>query len=538
MYDASNIIVHGSNKKESEEGAMSSDLQNNINLRDLVCSIRKGGPDDERALFEIDADVADFIRQDLLEKGKFYNDGQVAYYFNSEDKTLIEIDRSDTELCLVLDEYGLNRSEHIYRYILENLYSSAFKIGQRIEVHRLAYLKIDTFTLYLFNHGNQIYRVSQEAIELVDNGTDGILFISDSKSVPFQINLSNSNGSWLDEIIFSKTNLVSDELSPNERRLILVIWFYALFFENIMPTKPILAFIGERGSGKTTTLRKIGMLLYGERFNVTPLTNDPKDFDAAVTNSALVVFDNADASFKWLDDKLAIAATGGSVQKRVLYTTNKLVDYPIRCFIGISSRTPEFRRDDVADRLLIMKVERWVKFVAEKIILSEVIEHRNEIMSEAVLHIQEILGALRDYWTEIEAVDFRMADFARFALILAKYAGVYPEMEAIFNKLSTEQTDYANEYDPLAELLSEWVSGDKNAGREVTTNELYKELSGCALKRNEEFSHSFGNVQSFGQRLANSLTYLKTIFKITKRKGSARKIYYSLRLYLRSREGA
>lgn len=510
---------------------MTINKQNRENLREQVCLIRKKTrPDDKRTPFEIDADVANFIREDLLDKGKFYNDGLVAYYFNSEDKTLIEIDQSDTALSIILDRYGLNRIERIFRFVLGNLYTNAFIIGQRIEVHRLAYLKIDTFTLYLFNHGNQIYRVSPDAIELVDNGTDGILFISDSKAVPFQISLSNDHGSWLDEIIFSKTNLVSDELSPNERRLILIIWFYALFFENIMPTKPILAFIGEKGSGKTTILRKIGMLLYGEKFNVTPLTNDPKDFDAAVTNSALVVFDNADASFKWLDDKLAIAATGGSVQKRILYTTNKLIDYPIRCFIGISSRTPEFRRDDVADRLLIMKVERLGKFIAERKILSEVIEHRNEIMSEAVHHIQEILGALRDYWTKIEAVDFRMADFARFALILAEYAGVYPEMEAIFSKLSTEQTDYANEYDPLAELLSAWVSVDNNAGREVTTNELYKELSGCALKRNEEFFSSYGNVQSFGQRLANSLTYLKTIFKITKRKGGARKTYYSFKL--------
>jgi hypothetical protein len=71
-----------------------------------------------------------------------------------------------------------------------------------------------------------------------------------------------------------------------------------------------------------------------------------------------VAFDNADATFKWLDDKLAIAATRGSVQKRELYTTNKLIDFPIHAFVGITSRTPQYRRDDVADRFLIMKIER------------------------------------------------------------------------------------------------------------------------------------------------------------------------------------
>ena len=43
-----------------------------------------------------------------------------------------------------------------------------------------------------------------------------------------------------------------------------------------------------------------------------------------------------------------------------------MVEFPITAFVGITSRTPHFRREDVADRLLLFHVERLKEgFVAE-----------------------------------------------------------------------------------------------------------------------------------------------------------------------------
>jgi hypothetical protein len=296
-----------------------------------------------------------------------------------------------------------------------------------------------------------------------------------------------------------------------------------------MPTKPILTFLGEKGSGKTTTLRKVGLLLFGKNFNVASLTDDPKDFDAAVTNSHYVVIDNADGRKSWLDDKLAISATGGNVTKRELYTTNRLVDFPIRCFLAITARTPAFRRDDVADRLLIMRVGRIRNFKSEKRMLTEVLKDRDIIMSEVVRHLQEVVCALRDYKDNKENVAFRMADFAEFALALAFYAKVYDQVKIIFEKLALEQTYFTLEDDPIFDLLFKWVP--ENEGREVTTVELCNELSALALKQNIEFPYE-GKIQSFGQRLNNMYDNLSEFFKITKRRGQARKAYYSFSMKL------
>lgn len=87
------------------------------------------------------------------------------------------------------------------------------------------------------------------------------------------------------------------------------------FFHSIMPSKVILAAIGEKGSGKTSTLRRLGIILYGSKYNVAPLPTKPDDFDALITNSHLAILDNVDTGTPWLNDKLASVSTGQTIQK-------------------------------------------------------------------------------------------------------------------------------------------------------------------------------------------------------------------------------
>jgi hypothetical protein len=48
------------------------------------------------------------------------------------------------------------------------------------------------------------------------------------------------------------------------------------------------------------------------------------------------------------------------------YTTNQLSTYKPRCFSAITSRDPlSFKRDDLADRLFIVDLERRQEFIAE-----------------------------------------------------------------------------------------------------------------------------------------------------------------------------
>jgi hypothetical protein len=488
---------------------------------------RNEGVHHKRREFEIRAEVAKILLTDLHDRGQFYHDETQAYIFLESEKTLIAIGPDDTKCTLMLADYGINPSEEISCYLLDALRIEAFKHGRKTDIYRLAYYNAATFTLYLFNHGNQIYRISPHTIDLVDNGADRVLFLSRSNAQPFEVMEDEESSSWLDRIIVSTINFAADRLTRDEQRLLFTLWFYALFFESLMRTKPILAFIGSKGSGKSITNRKVGMLLFGENFDVTPLTNDPKDFDAAINNSAFVAIDNADTKCHWLDDRLATAATGGLIKKREYYTTNTLVEIPTHCFVAITSRTPQFRRDDVADRLLIMKVERHETFRAEKALLDEVLQNRNQIMSEVVRHLQRVVQALRAEQDADDSGVFRMADFATFAMKVARHVGIERQMKAIFEKLMSEQSAFALEGDPIFELLRTWAA--QNPGREVTNTDLGAELAELAEKKKVDFPY-IGKVRAFAQRMSQLRSNLKEFFTITERPAGGHKTLFTFTL--------
>lgn len=476
--------------------------------------------------FEINAEVANIVYDDLIDRGKFYFEGELAYYFGEAEKQLIEIHGESHAFAGLLARYGLNRSEHIFKYVLFAFYPKIFGQGSQIQVRRFAYYDGDSHTLYVSNHRNQVYRITPEKIDLVNNGTDGVLFLGDDKTEPFELLEVNHTRAWLDEVILDKINFAEDRLSGAESQLLFQFWFFSLFFQSIMPTKPILAFIGPKGSGKSITLRKVGMLLEGSSFNVMLLPDDPKDFDAAITNSHFVVLDNVDSKCRWLNDRLATVATGGSVKRRILYTTNQLTEIPIRSFLAITSRTPQFKRDDVADRLLIMKLERLEKFTNESELLHEVLKNRDQIMTEVLYFLQYILQSLRDYENADTSGSFRMADFASFSLKVARAMKVEGDVEKIFEKLSSEQSSFVIEDDPVFQLLTIWTQRGNNAGREISNGELCKELGEIAEREKIDFRYK-GKVKGFAQRMANLRANLREFFEIGERSAGKNKRLFS-----------
>jgi hypothetical protein len=492
------------------------------------------GKGDKRRPFEINDEVSQIIINDLNDRGQFYYDGFSGYFFYKGDKKLIPIEPENTDFNVMLSNYGINRSESIYRYLSESLHVSAIKNGKYTQVYRLSHYNPETFTLYLFNNNNQIHKISPDATELVDNGSDGVLFLSDTKNKPFTVSQPVDSDSPLEEAIISKINFEEDILTADERRLIFTLWFYSLFFIDIMPTRPILAFVGEKGSGKSITARKIGMLLFGDRFDVTPLSKDPKDFDAAITNSPYVALDNADSRSDWLNDRLACVATGGTIKKRELYTTNRLIEIPIRCNLAITSRNPCFRRDDVADRLLIMKVGRFTNWISEKSLLQEVINGRNELISEVTEHLREAVTALKQSHGRNDGSSFRMADFADFAIKIARYAGIENKVHEIFGKLTYEQSAFTLESDPVFDLLNLWIEKPGNSGREITNADLCFELCALAEEKGMEFPYR-GKIRSFAQRMANLRANLIQFYDIGQRTGRGRTKYYSFTPKLQKR---
>ena len=484
----------------------------------------------KKGMFAFDKNqaVADAIVNDLQDRGKFYHDDQFAYFFSTGDKVLIQIDPEYTHYKLLLRKYGINASEYLYKYITENMLGVGLGQGTKTTGHRFAYFDKRRHILYWFNNDNQIYLITQKSIDLVDNGTDGVMFLKDGKAESFTIGPTQPKSDLLYKHIIGEINFAKDILSKDDRRLLFTLWFFSLFFESIHPTKPILAFVGEKDSGKSSTLERIGKLLLGSKYQVTTIASDQKDFEAALTNSAFLFNDNADEPVKWLNDSLATAATGASIRRRVLYTTNTEIDIPIHCYLAITSRTPHFRRDDVADRLLVMTVEYINQHVGLEILMKGLLRKRNKILTQVAFQLQKIVKALRKTRKDVPTVSFRMADFATFALRVAPALGITTDVDGLFRKMAQAQSDFALETDSLPDLLMEWVNLKGNAGREVTAADLCGELSILAEGQKVEFPYD-RTPRQLAQRLGSLRSNLADILKITIRDGGSRKRFYAFK---------
>ena len=480
--------------------------------------------------FEVNRKVSEIIIADLEDRGVFYHDQQLTYFFNNSEKRLATIEPDNQDLELILSRYGLIRSELIYKYALNILRLHALENGQVTEVFTLSHYNQSSGILYVYDFDQQIYRITCISIERVDNGTDGVLFAHNSGWEPYTVGTANPGQSTLNRVVLEPIKFAEKGLSIEDTRLLFEMWLYCLFFPEKFPTRPILAMIGDMGSGKTSGLRKVGQLLFGSSFNVMQLSEDSKDFDAAVTGEPFVAIDNADSKVKWLDDRLAVAATGGKVKRREYFTTNRLVEFPVCAFLAVTSRTPHFRRPDVADRLLVFYVDRLDTFVPESQMLAELVQFRDEIWTEVISRLQELVRVFQDQKGKNYSSQFRMADFADFCLRIAHTEGWGERMEAILEQLKNMQTSFAMQDEPIFDLLDIWLnrSTASNIGREVTTAQLCKELTAVAEENDMHFFFK-GNTKALGRRLTNITTLLDQIYVFRDRTVGGRKRLLSFR---------
>jgi hypothetical protein len=421
----------------------------------------------------------------------------------------------------------LNRTEHEYNYLVANLESQASLLGKQTEVYHFAYYNPANHVLYIDNNDSQMYRLDGKSVELIPNGEDGILFLGKQFYEPFAIRELGADEKFIEPILVDPINFAKGmqvNLLPDEQRMIYWIWIYSLFFESILPTKPLCTFIGPMGSGKSTTFKAIGKTLFGNSFNVTPITKQDA-FRAAICNNYFVAFDNVDGKIRWLNDDLAVAATGGNITLRELYTTNREITFSPRCFLCLNAREPQFKREDVASRLLLFRVETLESCRSEYEIYEQIFRYRNDLWSELVRDLNNIIAAL--------AVDkepfmskWRMADWATLGWRISKNINAADIFLELLNKMTVAQAEFLLEDSPLAQCLDNWLQNSMNAGREVASGELYKEFVDIAVNKKIPFIEEYSSPSVFGKKLKGSLKPLQNFYNVESHEDNRSRRYY------------
>jgi len=470
---------------------------------------------------EVDKAVTDLVREDLLSCGELYHDDVDAYVFLREQGLLLTLDIESTDLrMLMFRRYDFGPTEADLKSIIGRLHMQTLLTGHRTTVHLLSHYDRRKSTLYLSNLGGSIYRISPGQVELVPNGTDGVLFATRPQWEPFELldDMPDDDHSPIHELLLGPIRFAEGPLAPDQQRLTLMLWLYSMFFPELHFTRPILALIGDRGSGKTSALRRIGQTIFGRDFNVTPMPDDPKDFDAAVTNEQFVAIDNADSRRPWQEDRLAVACTGGKISRRKLYTTNEMVEYPVSAWLALTSRTPTFKREDVADRLVPLHLDRHQTFTPESEILSEIRARRNELMTELVWHLYAIVAALHAQRTHRCRTSLRLADFGDFGLRVARAQGWSNKMKSILGVIGGKQLDFATDDDPLIEVIGLWLRDDpeRNVDREMAPEDLLRELRKTA-EACEIACGALDSTRSLAQSIRGRRSSLENLYGLSER---------------------
>lgn len=519
-------------KKDSEHGDVPTMFENLLDIESIRKTLRTVRAAKMDAVSKKE-NYAAIVLGSLKSRGVFLhaNEKQSKYYFKADDKNLIRLHDRDSEFRLLLSEYLLNATDPFFAYVSEELQMHACKHGMETTVHIDCYYDEGHAALYISNHDNLIYKVTPGAIEPCDNGTDGILFLAEPEKEPFIFQTPTGTGGKLKDVILDQFNFADDHtLNRAEQSLLLKFYLLYLFFCKSGQDRPILVLVGEKGSTKTVNARKVVRLRYGNRSDVTSVSKHKEDdFDTTLINSKLLVLDNVDSRIPWLDDKLALVATGGNLARRKLFTTDTLCRYPVDCHVIITSRTPRFCRDDVADRLLMLKTERPEAFRNKQSIDTELSQNRNIILSELIIETQRILSILCSDKCDIDT-SFRIADFASFCLKIARHDGNELQVKTIFDKMQREQSrftleGYAGE---IMDLLEEWVDMDDNCQRFVTNKELCHELSELVVSRGLEFSYK-NKHRPFGQKMSQIRSNLSEFFNVMEgpKSGNNRSFRYS-----------
>jgi hypothetical protein len=444
----------------------------------------------------------------LWENGSFLrcDTGELLWYDRGA-RNVIPIE-SDAMQALLEKTFGLNATEQEAKHTIKALISEAIINGDLTTIHRTAFWNRKSQTLYIDAGNGWVYRLDGDKIERIGNGDDGVFFMSEAWQDSFEADFENPADPatfLVGDLSFETGEGVS--LTPDQQQLCLYTHYRTMFFPEEQPTKPIITLVGEPGSGKTTTLRRFLVLLYGEKANVSEVGREDA-FDAAVTSTHFLVLDNVDNRVGWLPDKLNRVATGEQIVKRKLYHTNEKETYIPKCFIGMSSIFPPFSESSVADRMIILRMARRTRNQPEGKLLESILKNRNRILGGLLLQLNKDVRALKE--SEAPEVTFRMADWAGIAL------RIEPEAVNILNGLRNEQSIVVLNNSSLPGILKIWLESDRPnsaiSARKwewLTITQLFVELKPIADSLGEVF---FRTPRGLAQHLRCIWSFLEQMF--------------------------
>ena len=452
--------------------------------------------------------VTKIVMSDMLQKGEFIStdDGRHWYLHASAGRPIILGKRSEQLDALLDTVYDLNPSDGFQPYVTNHLLSYTVTRGRRAATAVLSRVLDDA--LLLHSGKSDVYHITADAVNRHPDGQFGVLFPwrsgGEEPILPGTPLEADSWADWMFEGWF--TNLL--DFTPEQAKALVRIWVLFILFRDNAVSRPILALLGQPGSGKSTLFRMIYTILYGRLKSLNAISS-PDDFDFLVASDPLVIFDNVDSWSSWLPDRLALSASNSDLIKRKLYTDSDTITVKRQAILGITAHDPRFGRADVVDRMIILNFARRRDFIPESQLMERVYKNRSRVWGSIIQDIQKVLAQPDPKQHEIPS--FRISDFARVGTRIAKALGIFNEFVTTIELLRRTQTAFSlSEEDMLVDVIKRWHLTRKSVDNYVAVPALWETFD----LLEPTFQKTYKSAAVLARRLWTTQANLGSVFEI------------------------
>ena len=433
-------------------------------------------------------------------------------YFDGETKKLFTLESPDFHTWISTESL-INRSTSNFTYIMSDIHDETLQGTDSRGVIPSVLWERKGQVIYISCGNSRMVRVDGQSVRMVDNGTDGVLFMSGRSMEEWEL----LDGAGEDP--FAESKLFKGASFESQYGLMLTrLWVLGLFAKH--RTKPCIVFTGTFGSGKSRTAKGIYEMIGAPYRLSTVKENGELDFWVSLNDGGLCCFDNVDSRNKWFADAMQAASTDGRTEVRKMYT-HEMMQLVANASVMLTSNNPTFATDSgLSDRLIIVRLDKTRAHSSDKGLTDDFLARRGLTMTWIA---RTLSAALADEGPIDANINMRHPDFADFGLRCGRACGMYEEACAALKAAEMDKSLFPIQNDFVGKKILEKLSG-KGGSFDGTATQLSELLMADFDNPDESIKKSF-SVRVLGNVLNKYRDQFRAVLGMTSRMKDGRSIY-------------